>query len=71
MALEMIGMELDEAWNQIVAIDVFGWCRNIAGDHLEDLAVTNDHRPLDDLVGKHHAGISEEGLGHAATSAAE
>ena len=48
VALKMIGMKLDEAWNQIVTVNVLGRCRNISGDHFEDLAVANDHCPLKD-----------------------
>lgn len=62
MAFEMIGVELDQAGDDVVAAHILvgppGACVD-AGDK----TVAQYERALDDLVGKHDAGIGQNGLG--------
>ena len=57
MALEVVGMQFDEAGDQKVAVEILA-VRGGAGINGGQLSVRDQHRTGDDLVGKHDAGIA-------------
>ena len=54
MALEVIGMQFDEARDQIVATEILAG-RRAAGRNVRDPAVADQDGALDDLVGQDEA----------------
>ncbi len=64
MALDMVGMQLDEAGQQVVAAHVQRRARRGALADLGDAPVTHHQMPVPHLVGQHEACIGEHRLGH-------
>ena len=62
MAFEMIGVEFDQAGDQVVAAEILAGPAS-AGVDVGDAAVDDAHRAFDDPVGKDDAGIGEDGFG--------
>src|SRR5471030_3146827 len=69
MLLEIVGVQLDQARQEIVAVEIGGAGGAAAAfAHLCDLSVADDHRTVEFAVGHDDAGIGENVLGtHAAT----
>lgn len=66
MAFEMVGVQLDQPGNNIVAAHILAdaaRAKACAGFDAGDKAVAQHQRTFDDLVGKHDAGIVENSLG--------
>ena len=61
MAFEMVGVQLDEAGDEVVALDIFAGCR-VSVRKCRRSSVADEKLARDDLVFEDDAGVGENGF---------
>ena len=67
MTLDMVGVELDEAGDQKVAVEVLTDGRGAMRD-VGDAAVADREAAVNDLLGQHDARVAEDLLAHGCSA---